>query len=316
VSRIIGVVAAQVAPVVGDPEATFAKFTREVRQLGSVMPAADLYVFPEYYLAAMGSFDAPPTSRYMTSVAERIPGPLTERLADLARSVGKWIVPGSLVERAGDRDGDGDGDDLHNTSIAISPSGEIVARYRKMFPWMPYETAVPGDEYVVFDIPDVGRFGMAICYDGWFPEMMRTLAWMGAEVVLQPTYTRTSDRSQELVLARANAITNQMYVVNPNIGGLFGTGRSIVVDPEGRVLAEAGTGEEYLTVFLDLDLVGTVREHGTAGLNALWKQLRDNPPRFPPAIEGYPSGAVMRGLGNFPDRRGSAPARPANPLRR
>ena len=126
---------------------------------------------------------------------------------------------------------------------------------------------------------------------------MRTLAWMGAEVILQPTYTRTSDRAQELVLARANAITNQVYVVNPNIGALFGTGRSIITDPEGRVLAEGGTGEEFLTVFLDLDLVSATREHGTAGLNALWKQLRDAPPPFPPAVHGYAAGAVMRDLG-------------------
>ena len=97
--------------------------------------------------------------------------------------------------------------------------------------------------------------------------------------------------------ARANAITNQVYVVNPNIGALFGTGRSVVTDPEGRLLVEGGTGEEFLTLFLDLDLVSTVREHGTAGLNALWKQLRDAAPPFPPALLGYDAGAVMRGLG-------------------
>lgn len=303
-SRIIGLVAAQVAPIVNDPEATFAKFAREVRQLALVVPSADLHVFPEYYLTAMGSFGTPMPPRYLESVAQPIPGPLTERISALARETNKWIVPGSFVER--------DGANLHNTSIAVSPQGEVVARYRKLFPWMPFEASVPGDEYVVFDIPGVGRFGMAICYDGWVPEIMRTLAWMGAEVVLQPTYTRTADRAQELLLARANAITNQMYVVNPNIGALFGTGRSVIVDPEGRVLAEAGVNEEYLTVFLDLEMVTTVREHGTAGLNALWKQLRDAPPPFPPATEGYASGAVMAGLGRFPGQR-TSPVRVAHP---
>jgi len=294
VSRILGIVAAQVAPVVGDVEATFAKFTREVRQLRHLMPAADLYVFPELYLTGMGSHNASHPPGYLASVAQTVPGPLTDRIAELARRTGKWIVPGSLIERSGD--------DLHNTAIAVSPDGEIVARYRKLFPWLPYESVVPGDEHVVFDIPGVGRFGLAICYDGWVPEIMRTLAWMGAEVVLQPTYTGTADRAQEMVLARAHAIANQMYVVNPNIGALFGTGRSIVVDPEGRVLAEAGGGEEYLTLFLDLDLVTSVREHGTCGLNAVWKQLRDYPPPFPPATAGYASGAVMRDLGPLPGR--------------
>jgi hypothetical protein len=62
-------------------------------------------------------------------------------------------------------------------------------------------------------------------------------------------------------------------------------------------------------VFLDLDLVSTVREHGTSGLNAVWKQLRDNPPPFPPATEGYANGAIMEGLGRFPGR--SQPGVPA-----
>lgn len=291
-SRIIGLAAAQVAPVANDPEATWHKFTAEVRTLASQVPAMQLYVFPELYLAGLGSFgsgSAP--ADHLANLAEPIPGPRTDALCELAASTGKWLVPGTLVERAGEH--------LHNTAVAISPAGELVARYRKLFPWMPHEDSTPGDEYVTFDIAGVGRFGLAICYDGWIPEIPRTLAWMGAEVILQPTYTRTSDRRQELVLAQANAIANQLYVVNPNIGRMFGTGRSTVVDPEGRVLAQGGSGEEFLTVFIDLDLVSTIREHGTAGANPLWKQLRDFPPPFPPAAAGYASGAIMRDLGSL-----------------
>ena len=80
---------------------------------------------------------------------------------------------------------------VHNTALAISPEGEIVATYRKLFPWLPLETSVPGDTFTVFDIPGAGRFGLMICYDGWYPEVSRTLAWMGAEVILQPTLTKT-----------------------------------------------------------------------------------------------------------------------------
>ncbi|MGH3242727.1 MAG: carbon-nitrogen hydrolase family protein [Spirillospora sp.] len=298
-SRILGVAAMQVAPVPADPDATFAKFAREVRSLAAVSPAMDLLVFPELYLTGLGSFETPYQPGYLERVAETIPGPLTDRVCELAAETGKWIVPGTLSERSGA--------DLHNTAIAVSPSGEIVASYRKLFPWMPYETSKPGDRHVVFDIPGVGRFGLAICYDGWVPEIARTLAWMGAEVLLQPTFTRTADRPQELVLARANAITNQMYVVNPNFGRLFGTGRSIAVDPEGRVLAQAGDGEEFLTVLIDLDLVSAVREHGTAGLNTVWKQLRDAPPPFPPAAHGYAAGEVMRTLGPLVPGDGGKP---------
>ena len=67
-------------------------------------------------------------------------------------------------------------------------------------------------------------------------EVARHLAWMGAEVIFQPTATGTSDRDQEVVLARANAIVNQVYVVNVNMGGRPGPGRSAIADPEGHLL--------------------------------------------------------------------------------
>jgi len=90
--------------------------------------------------------------------------------------------------------------------------------------------------------------------------------------VLQPTLTTTSDRNQELVMARANAIFNQLYVVSLNAGSPAALGRSLVVDPEGLVRLEAGGGEELLTDVLDLDAVTRVREHGTAGVSRIWDQ--------------------------------------------
>ena len=289
-SRIIGVVAAQVAPVPFDLEATFSKFEREVRLMARTVPDFKLFVFPELYLTALGSFgdDYPPG--WMEQVAESIPGPATDRIGRLAIETGRWIAAGSIFER--------DGDAIYNTAIVVGPDGGIAARYRKVFPWRPYELTTPGDTFVTFDIPSVGRFGLAICYDGWFPEAMRTLAWMGAEVIIQPTYTRTVDREQEIAIARANAIVNQLYIVNPNIGKLFGTGRSLIVDPEGRTMATGGSGEEFLTQILDLDLVTATREYGTGGMVQVWKQLRDlPPPAFPPYVEGFGAGEVMRPLG-------------------
>jgi predicted amidohydrolase len=290
VSRIIGIVGVQVAPRPYDVEGTFDKFAREVRRLATSFPALDLYVFPELYLSALGSFgdDRPPG--YAARIAQTVPGPLTDRVAKVARDVQKWIVAGTIYER--------DGGAIHNTAIVVSPDGELVAAYRKLFPWMPYEPTTPGDRYVTFDIPDIGRFGLAICYDGWVPEIPRTLAWLGADVIVQPTATRTIDREQELVLARANAIANQVFVVNPNNGGQFGAGRSVIVDPEGSVLALGGSGEEFLTQVIDLQAVATTREHGTAGLNPLWKQLRDAPPPLVgPYREGFAAGEVMARLG-------------------
>jgi predicted amidohydrolase len=121
---------------------------------------------------------------------------------------------------------------------------------------------------------DVGRIGLMICYDGWFPEVARHLAWMGAEVILHPSLTTTSDRPQELVLARANAIVNQVFVVNVNAGSP-GLGGSLIVDPEGHDLQVAGQGEVFMTEVLDLDAVTRVREYGTVGMSRMWAQLAD-----------------------------------------
>ena len=206
-----------------------------------------------------------------------VPGPLTERLGEIARENGVWLVPGSVYER-------GEGDRVHNTCLVLSPEGELAASYRKVFPWQPHESSAPGDRFTTFDIPEVGRIGLSICYDGSFPETCRQLAWMGAEVVLQPTLTTTSDRNQELVMARANAIFNQLYVVSLNAGSPAALGRSLVVDPEGLVRLEAGDGEELLTDVLDLDAVTRVREHGTAGVSRIWDQAV----RSLPAL-GYPT---------------------------
>lgn len=142
----------------------------------------------------------------LTESAEPLPGPTETAFAELARRYGVWIVTGSLFER-------GDSGTC-NTSSVINPTGDIVCRYRKMFPFLPFEEGVvPGDEFVVFDVPGIGRFGCTICYDIWFPEVCRTLAAMGAEVILRPTLTNTIDRDMELTIVKAMAAVNQAYVV-------------------------------------------------------------------------------------------------------
>ncbi len=116
--------------------------------------------------------------------------------SEAARRHNVWLLPGSLYVREHGQ--------LFNESVVISPEGEIIARYRKMFPFAPYEAGVAGgDEVIVFDVPDVGRFGLSICYDIWFPETTRQLTAMGAEVLLHPVLTGTIDRDIELSIARA-----------------------------------------------------------------------------------------------------------------
>jgi formamidase len=236
----------------------------------ATVPHVQLILLPELHLSAQ-----PPLleeqSAYPDEAATQLPGPISDAVGDIAREFGVWLIPGTVFERAEDGR-------LHNTAPVLSPQGEFVARYRKLFPWEPHEECAPGDSFVTFDIPDVGRVGMAICYDGNFPEVFRHLAWMGAEVVLQPSLTTTSDRDAELVLARANAIANQLYVVNLNAAAPAALGRSILVDPEGLVRVQAGSGEELLTDVFDLDAVTRTRELGTAGVSRMWDQaLRAGP---------------------------------------
>lgn len=268
--RALSLAALQTAPVPRDPEATLGLLARRVRSLRATVPHAQLAVLPELHLSA------PPStleehSGYAREVAVEIPGPLTEALGRIAAESEIWLVPGSVYELASDGR-------VHNTAVVLAPDGELVASYRKVFPWQPHETCAPGEEFVTFDIPEVGRVGLAICYDGSFPETFRQLAWMGAELILQVNLTTTSDREQELVMARANAIFNQLYVLSLNAATPAGVGRSLIADPEGLVRVASGSGEEVLTDVLDLEAVERVRRFGTAGVSRMWEQmLREGP---------------------------------------
>ncbi|GIH81066.1 carbon-nitrogen hydrolase family protein [Planobispora longispora] len=263
--RTLAVAAVQTTPVPHDLEATWQRYASQVRAVRDTFPHVQLVIAPELMLAAEAPLLAARPD-WMEQVAVTVPGPLTDRVCALARELGLWLVPGTLYERAGDGL-------IYNTAIAVSPEGRIVAAYRKVFPWQPYERTEPGREFVVFDLPGIGRAGLAICYDGSFPETVRQLAWLGAEVVIQPTLTTTRDREMELICARANAWTNQVYVVNLNAADPAGVGASAIVDPEGIVRQQAGPGEEILVDVLDLDAVTRVRAYGSSGINRPWAQL-------------------------------------------
>ncbi len=100
-------------------------------------------------------------------------------------------------------------------------------------------------------------------------------------MIIQPTLTPTSDRPLELVMARANALFNQCYFFSVNGVGTWGGGRSTIIDPDGRILQEAGTNQTFLTEMIDLDHTTRTREYGTLGLAQTLKQLRDAQHVFP-----------------------------------
>jgi formamidase len=288
-SRLLGIAGVQMEPIPGNAWETFRKMEMLVHEIGLNYPWVQLILFHELVVPGLAKFYLQKPGEKNLFEAQTIPGPLSEALCDLARREKRWLVPGSMYEI--------EGNSKYNTALVISPAGDIVAKYRKMFRWLPYEDDLtPGDQFCVFDIPEVGKFGLCICYDMYYPEVIRTLVWMGAEVILHPTFTPTSDRSLELILSQANAIMNQCYFIDINGVNTFGGGKSILVDPDGRVLQQAGDHEAILTEIIDLEHVTRTREYGTIGLTQTLKQLRDCDISFPIYTQGIKNGAGFKNL--------------------
>ncbi|MFD2494907.1 carbon-nitrogen hydrolase family protein [Amycolatopsis jiangsuensis] len=259
---------------------TVASYAREVETLLSAHPDTRLVAFPELHLCGVEG-SATERNGQLNAAAQPLEGSRTRELAQLAGDLGVWLAPGSVCER-------GDEGQLFNTALVFSPEGQLAGSYRKIFPWRPYEPYHPGDRFVVADLAEFGRIGFSICYDTWFPEVTRHLAWLGAELVLNPVQTTTPDRAQELVLARANAITNQLFVASVNTAGPVGMGDSILVDPEGAVLGHLPGGTPgVLAQTIDLDDVARVRREGTAGFARVWDQFApDDAPLELPLYQG------------------------------
>ena len=227
--------------------------------------------------------------------------PIENEFRELAARHGIWLLPGSIFERCGGL--------LYNTASVIDPAGEVVGRHRKMFPFAPYEAGVEGGtEFLVFDVPEVGRFGVSICYDIWFPETTRTLTAMGAEVLLHPTLTGTIDREVELSIARATAAMFQCYVFDINGIGGGGTGRSSVIDPAGIVLYQAGGHDEIIPVEIDLEQVRRQRAVGIRGLGQTLKSFRDRAVEFDVYDRGYFDESYLDSIGplEMPEKGGRA----------
>ena len=207
--------------------------------------------------------------------AQTFPNDTLSQFQEDARRHKIWLIPGSMFEKREDGR-------IFNTSVVINPDGEIVAKYSKMFPFRPYEAGISaGTEFCVFDVPQVGRFGLSICYDIWFPETTRHLTSQGVEVLLHPVLTGTTDRDAELAIARATAAQFQCYVIDVNGLAAGGVGRSLVVDPSATVLHQSAGQEDMFPIEVDLDMVRRQRETGLRGLGQVLKSFRDREAEFP-----------------------------------
>jgi predicted amidohydrolase len=227
---------------------------RRVASLVREQAGADLVVLPELWTTGAFAYEE------FGREAEPLDGPTHEAMAKAASDTGVWLHAGSIPERAPDGT-------LYNTSLVFSPSGELAAAYRKIhrFGFDKGEAVLmgAGRDAVTVRLPGT-TLGLATCYDLRFPELFRALVDAGAETLVVPAGWPERRRSHWTLLAQARAVENQAFVLACGTAGTHAgvpqAGHSIVVDPWGEVLAEAGPGEQVLTVDLDPGRVAVTRD--------------------------------------------------------
>ncbi len=236
-----------------ETESVADRIDRAIELTRTAAVGADLVVLPELW--HVGAF----ATDQVRANAEPLDGPLMQRCAELARTSHTWVHAGSFAEVLPDG--------RHfNTSVLLAPDGSRAAVYRKihLFGFAGGETTVmsAGTDLVVVPTA-LGVTGLATCYDLRFPELFRALLDVGATTMLLASGWPTVRIEHWSLLARARAIENQSFVVACNgVGTHSGVtlgGHSVVVDPLGRVVAEADDGEQVLRADLDLGLVARIR---------------------------------------------------------
>lgn len=255
------VACAQFTAVDGEKEETVRKALALVRQAGE--RGARLVVLPEVWTGLGYS-----TKSAYREIAEPIPGPTTERLAEVARRYRMYIT-GSIYEDAGDGA-------YHNTCTLLGPDGRLVGTYRKTHLFdapdrvdikggiRESDKVKAGDALPVFET-ELGPIGLSVCSDLRFPEVYRELALKGARLIVCASAFLSPCYDHWEFFLRARAAENQVWVV---ASGQYGTepksgiafvGRSMVVDPWGTITATASDVETCLCAAIDPGFVDEIR---------------------------------------------------------
>ena len=232
---------------------------------------ACIAVLPENLLAM------PSDPRALVAMAEDDTPAAIESLREMARRQGIWLVAGTLPITPADAEADGEADGrVASRSLVIDAGGEVAARYDKIHlfdvvlpdgeSYRESATFIAGDAPVVVDTP-AGRLGMATCFDLRFPELFARLAGNGADWFCLPSaFTRATGQAHWHVLTRARAIENSAWVVAAAQVGRHADGRetyghSLVADPWGQVLVDAGEAADCVHVTaLDYEWLHGLRE--------------------------------------------------------
>ena len=235
---------------------------RAVTLIGSaVSQGAELVALPENF-----NFLGPEEAQ--VAHAEPLSGPTLTAMADQARTHEIYLCAGSILETVEGQE------KVFNTSVLFGPDGKQVARYRKVHLFdievegqvQANESAImaPGDEIVVAQT-DLAAVGLSICYDLRFPELYRSLALQGAQVIAAPAaFTLYTGKDHWELLVRARAVENTVYLMAPAQFGRYPVaehcfGNTMIVDPWGTVIARAADREVAVVADIDLAWQATVR---------------------------------------------------------
>ena len=225
----------------------------EALQLVDNAPHSDLIMLPEIWTVGFFSFD-----RYRDE-SETVSGPLVSALRDKAIEKACYLHTGSFVEK--------EGDNYYNTSLLLSPQGEVAARYRKihLFGYQSQERQIltAGDTIASCETP-FGVVGMSTCYDLRFPELYRLMVNQGVTMFLVTSAWPLVRLDAWQLFNRVRALENISFLVSCNCSGANGenryAGHSAIVDPLGKMVTEGVTASGYVSAEIDLELTATVRK--------------------------------------------------------
>lgn len=218
--------------------------------------SADIIVTPEYFM--YNPYGDPREKVY--EEAEDLDGSFANAMKELSSRLGASILATLFTKNPSSRK-------IYNEALLFSPSGEISLRYRKAHLFDAYgyresDFMDRGNEPSAIVEVKGSRIAAAICYDLRFPELFRTYALMGAELVLVPSGWYRGDMKEEIlhILGRSRAHENTIFlVIADQYSDLF-VGRSAVIGPMGEIISDLGSGEKYREVEIDLSEIQEARE--------------------------------------------------------
>ncbi|XP_053900835.1 omega-amidase NIT2 [Malaclemys terrapin pileata] len=212
-------------------------------------------------------FNSPYGTKYFAEYAEKIPGESTQKLSEVAKECGIYLIGGSIPEE--------DAGKLYNTCTVFGPDGAMLAKHRKIhlfdinvpgkIRFQESETLSPGDSFSMFDTPYC-KVGLGICYDIRFAELAQIYTQKGCQLLVYPgAFNMTTGPAHWELLQRGRAVDNQVYVATASPArdekaSYVAWGHSTVVNPWGEVIAKAGTEETIIYTDIDLKKLADIRQ--------------------------------------------------------